>query len=204
MKPFFYDSKKTTCRKREFPTSEPLPDRVERPELPDKLTDCLTGREIPFSNRDNIRQAALRFLIEEKGYSKTDISVDRQVRFEIDGRRMISPVDIAIIFNNKTFMLWKCASGSLVSRERQIIAAARLSEDYEVPFSVVTNGKDLELLDTSSEKVIGAGFQSIPSKEELIKWTESLELRPVNTKRAVFEQRILYTYDSISSPANPE
>ncbi len=204
MKPFFYDSKKITCRKREFPAGGPLPNRGEQPELPDKLTDCLTGREIPFSNRDNIRQTALRFLIEEKGYSKADISVERQVRFEMDGLLMISPVDISIIFNNKTFILWKCASGSLVSRERQIIAAARLFEHYEVPFSVVTNGKDLELLDTSSEKVIGSGFQSIPSKEELMKWTEGRALRPVNTKRAVFEQRILYTYDSLSCPVNPE
>ena len=173
----------------------------EHPELPDKLTDYLTGREIPFSNRDNIRQKALKFLIEEKGYLKTDLSTDRDIRFELDGKDMVSPVDISISLNNKTLMVWKCASGSLVSRERQIIASARLLEDYVVPFGVVTNGRDLELLDTSSEKVISEGFQSIPSKQELIKISEDLTLKPKGSRKILNEQRILFTYDAISCNA---
>lgn len=172
----------------------------ERVELPEKLTDYLTGNEMPFSNRDNIRQKMLRFLIEEKGYLISDISVDREIKFEIEGQQILSLVDISVILNNKTLMLWKCSSGSLVSRERQIIASARLLEGYLVPFAVVANGKDLEFLDTSSEKVIGSGFQSIPSRHELIEISQGLTLKPVNKKKIVYEQRILYTYDAISCP----
>ena len=172
----------------------------ERVELPEKLTDYLTGNEIPFSNRDNIRQKMLKFLVEEKDYLMSDISVDREIKFEIDGQQILSPVDISITFYKKTFMVWKCSSGSLVSRERQIIASARLLETYLVPFAVVAIGKDLEFLDTSSEKVIGSGFQSIPSRQELMEISKGLTLKPVNKKKIIYEQRILYTYDAISCP----
>jgi hypothetical protein len=57
----------------------------ERPEeragFPDTLIDYLSAREIPFSNRDNIRQKLVKTLVEEKGYQKRDISLDREIRF---------------------------------------------------------------------------------------------------------------------------
>ncbi|MEW6108139.1 MAG: type I restriction enzyme HsdR N-terminal domain-containing protein [Nitrospirota bacterium] len=191
------------CRKPDFLdferfSAEGIPE--DRPELPDKLTDCLTGTGIPFTNRDNIRQKALRFLIEEKGYHREDISVDRGIKLEIEGRKILSLVDILIGFNDKTLMIWKCASGSLVTRERQIIASARLLEDYIVPLAAVTNGKDLELLDTYSEKVIGSGFQTVPARSELIEFSKNISLKPVNREKIIYEQRILYTYDAISCP----
>ncbi len=166
--------------------------------LPDALTDCLTGNEIPFSNRDNIRQKALGFLIQEKGYRKEDFRTDREIAFDLDNKKVISLVDISIVLDGKTVMVWKCASGSLVSRERQIIASARLLEDYVVPFAAVTNGADLELLDSLSEKVICCGFACLPSREELLKHLEGVVFRPVKGKKIANEQRILYTYDGIS------
>jgi hypothetical protein len=174
----------------------------ERPQFPDRLTDCLTGKEIPFSNRDNIRQKILRFLLEEKGYRKEDIHVDREIRYDIEGAEMVSLVDIAIVIGNRTVVVWKCASGSTVSRQRQIIASARLLEDYLVPFAVVTNGRDLELLDTSSEKVKGEGFSSIPSRQELFAFSEGFSPKPTNKRKIGNEQRVLYTYDAIACPSN--
>ncbi len=184
------------------PRADALPHAEEspRPLLPDTLTDCLTGREIPFSNRDNIRQRILRFLLEEKGYRKEDFCIDREISFDLDGQKVVSFVDISVVLGGKTVVVWKCASGSLVSRERQIIASARLLEDYVVPFAAVTNGTDLELLDSLSEKVIGCGFCSVPSREELAEDIEKAAFRPVKGKKIVNEQRILYTYDGISCP----
>jgi hypothetical protein len=193
------------CRRPDFITLSSVPapqEPEERPEFPDRLTDCLTGKEIPFSNRDNIRQKILRFLIDEKGYRKEDIHVDREIRYDIEGAEMVSLVDIAIMLGSRTLMVWKCASGSTVSRQRQIIASARLLEDYLVPFAVVTNGRDLELLDTSSEKVKGEGFSSIPSRQELFAFSEGFSPKPTNKRKIGNEQRVLYTYDAIACPSN--
>ncbi len=95
-------------------------------------------------------------------------------------------------------MVFKCASGSVVSRERQIIATARLLEDYVIPFAVVTNGVNIELLDTISEKVIGDSMQLIPTRQELLENSRNLTLKSAKKKKLVYEQRILHTYDEIS------
>lgn len=174
----------------------------KRPELPDKLTDYLTGAVIPFSNRDNIRQKVLRFLVEDRGYLKTDIRVDREISYEADGQKFRSQVDIALSVGGRTLMVWKCASGSLVSRERQIIATARLLEDHVVPVAVVTNGRDLEVLDSCSEKIMGAGFEALPSREELIRYVQDRPERKMKSGKIIYEERILSTYDSIACPAS--
>lgn len=172
----------------------------ERPELPDLFTDCLTGRDIPFSNKDNIRQKTLKHLLGEKDYKKEDFVVDREIAFEIDGRSVVSLVDLSIAVAGRTLMIWKCASGSLVSRERQILASARLLEEYIIPFAAVTNGIDLEFLEASSGNVIGCGYVSVPSRGELLKNLSAFPFKPVNKGKLVNEQRILYTYDAISCP----
>ena len=188
------------CHKLKFLYLTPAPknDNQEKHSgFPDTLVDYLSGMEIPFSNRDNIRQKLLKTLVEEKGYRKEDISLDREIRFEIEGREVCSPVDISIGLGGNTLMVFKCASGSVVSRERQIIAAARLLEEYVIPFAVVTNGVNIELLDTISEKVIGDGMQFIPSRQELLENSGNLTLKSSKKKRLVYEQRILHTYDEI-------
>jgi hypothetical protein len=193
------------CNRPEFISFSPAPAREEpeeRPEFPDRLTDCLTGKEIPFSNRDNIRQKVLRFLLEEKGYQKEDLHADREIRYEIDGSETVSLVDISVVLGGKTMVVWKCASGSVVSRERQIIASARLLEDYLVPLAVVTNGRDLELLDTSTERVTGEGFDAVPPRQELSATAEGFSPRSTKRKKLANEQRVLYTYDAIACPSS--
>ena len=189
------------CHNRKFIsiTQDPKSGLQEkRPVFPDTLVDYISGREIPFSNRDNIRQKLVKTLVEEKGYLKEDISLDREIRFEIEGQQACSLVDISIGLDSKTLMVFKCASGSVVSRERQIIAAARLLEDYIIPFAVVTNGVNIELLDTISEKVIGDSMQLIPTRQELFENTKNLTLKSAKKNKLVYEQRILHTYDEIS------
>ena len=189
------------CHNRQFipiTPSRKIEDLEKHPEFPDTLTDYLSGREIPFSNRDNIRQKLVKTLIEEKGYLKEDISLDRAIRFEMEDMQVCSLVDISIVLGGNTLMVFKCASGSVVSRERQIVAAARLLEDYVVPFAVITNGINTELLDTISEKVIGDSMQLLPSRKELLENSKNLILKSAKKNKLIYEQRILHTYDEIS------
>jgi hypothetical protein len=194
------------CHNIKFLSITPAPqseDQGKHPGFPDTLVDYLSGREIPFSNRDNIRQKLIETLVEVKGYRKEDISLDREIRFEIEDRQICSLVDISIGLEGKTLMVFKCASGSVVSRERQIIATARLLEDYVIPFAVVTNGVKSELLDALSEKVIGENLQSIPTRQELLESSRNLVLKSVKKQKIVYEQRILHTYDDICCNISP-
>ena len=56
-------------------------------------------------------------------------------------------------------MIVKYAPGSLVTRHRPALAASRLIAPYQVPVVVVTNGKDTNILDGSTGKVTGYGFE---------------------------------------------
>ena len=51
-------------------------------------------------------------------------------------------------------MTVKSSRGSLVTRERESLAASRLACDVQVPLTVVTNGQDAEILDTLKGKVL--------------------------------------------------
>ncbi len=94
-------------------------------------------------------------------------------------------------------MIVRYGPGSLVSRERAAIAAARvLNPDYCIPLAVVTNGRDAELLDTKTGKVIGYGLHSIPDHGTIQNMFEQLAFYPPpETKRRDQELRILNVFD---------
>ncbi len=71
-----------------------------------------------------------------------------------------------------------------------------------MPFAVVTNGRDLEFLDTSTEKIRGEGFDSVPDRKELAGISEGFLPSPTKKKKLANEQRVLYTYDAITCPSN--
>ena len=92
----------------------------------------------------------------------------------------------------------KCAAASLGSREREILAAARLLDEYQVPFAVVSDGKTAIVLDTAAGKKIGEGLHAIPSKEEALRMQDSLKHLPFPKERLEREKLIFRTYDSMN------
>ena len=160
--------------------------------------DYITGQTIVDTDDERARQKVARFLVEEKGYSKEDIKVRREIPLNIDGNRATSKVDFVLRLDGKAFAIIIFGPGSLVSRERSTLAAARLVESYEVPFAVVTNGEAAEVLETRSGRVIAEGLEAIPSKEEALERIGALTLEKVPEKRLEKEERILYVFDVLA------
>ena len=160
--------------------------------------DYITGRTILDTDDERARQKVARFLVEEKGYSKEDIEVRREIPLNVDGNRATSRVDFVIRLNGQAFAIIIFGPGSLVSRERSTLAAARLIESYEVPVAVVTNGKDAEVMETKSGSLIAEGLEAIPSKEEALERIRTLYFEKVPGKRLYMEKRILYTFDVLA------
>ena len=163
-----------------------------------ETVDYITGQRIVDTHDERARQKIARFLIEEKGYSKDDIEVRQEIPLYIDGNRATSKVDFVIRLNGKAFAVIIFGPGSLVSRERSTLAAARLIESYEVPVAVVTNGKDAEVMETKSGSLIAEGLEAIPSKEEALERIRTLYFEKVPGKRLDMEKRILYTFDVLA------
>ena len=163
-----------------------------------ETVDYITGQGIVDTHDERERQKIARFLIEEKGYSKDDIEVRREIPLNVDGNRATSKVDFVIRLNGKAFAIIIFGPGSLVSRERSTLAAARLVESYEVPFAVVTNGEAAEVLETRSGRVIAEGLEAIPSKEEALGKIATLTFEKLPEKRLEKEERILYVFDVLA------
>ena len=162
------------------------------------IIDFITGQEQPNIGAEENRQALERFLVNSKGYSKKDIEVDADIDLTIAGEHYRSQVDLVVSIDaGKTrFMAVKCAAGSLGSREREIITAARLLDNYQIPVAVVSDGKTAIVLDAVSGKKMGEGLKAIPSKEEAQIQLKSTELVPLPEERRKREQLIFRTYDS--------
>ncbi len=161
------------------------------------ITDFVTGREVPNVGAEENRQAVEKFLVLEKGYLKEDIQVDVDLAITVAGESYRSQVDLVVSPDGgpTRFMVIKCAAGSLGSREREIVAVARLLDAYQIPRAVVSDGKTAVVLDTVAGKKIGDGLDAIPTRQEAIDELKSLTLTPFPAERREREKLIFRTYD---------
>ena len=166
--------------------------------FPERITDYITGKTIPLMGPEENRQAVERFLVEEKGYSKSDIAVNEKLAVMVMGEEYVSRIDLVIYLNRKRFMAIKCAAGSLGSREREIIAAARLVHPLPVPFCAVSDGKTAIVIETVSGKTLGEGVDVIWSKKKALEIFAGLEIRPMETERLAKEAVIFRSYDMMA------
>jgi len=167
----------------------------------ERLIDFITGQALIDTDDERIRQTIERFLIEEKGYSKKNIEVDREFEIIIGEKIHKSKVDLIVSLEEKRFTIIKCSRGSLVSREREVLSCARILDTYQIPFAVITNGEDAEVLETSSGEVIGLGLEAIPSRYQAIEAIRSIEFKGLPKERIEKEKRIYLAFEAIKCPS---
>lgn len=160
-----------------------------------KTTDFITGREITDTDDERYRQKLAHFLVEKKGYSKEDIDSKVRLEMQIEDKKAISMIDFAIKINGMRFIVIKYGPGSIVTRERPALACARVLESYQIPLTIVTNGEDAEILDTTSGEVISTGLDSIPDKKTILEKFEHTDFPQLQQKQINAEKRILSAYD---------
>ncbi len=146
---------------------------------------------------DAVRHIAERMLLNEKGYADRDIK--RQVGFDVTvGTETVqSSVDFLIVLNNMNAMVIKCAEGSIGSRERHVLAAARVLGATPVPVAVVMDPMSALVLDTATGKVVGEGLDAIPAKAQLAVMTSGKVLQPLAPEKYEREKRVLLAFDAI-------
>ena len=158
---------------------------VDLPKPYKMINDFVTGKEIAEVGSEANRQAVERFLVLEKGYDREDIEVDVDIEFDVAGETYRSQIDLIVSVGSKNIrcMAIKCAAGSLGSCEREILAAARILDRYQIPLSVVSDGKTAIVMDTVSGKKIGDNFDAIPTRTEALEHLKDTSLLPCPEKR---------------------
>ncbi len=163
-----------------------------------ETVDFITGQTLPDTLDERIRQQIARFLVEEKGYAKQDIETRIPLSVTVDNSTGTAVVDFRIRIQKKSVMILMFGPGSIVTRQRAALAAARLLEDYAVPYAVITNGKDAQFMDTASGKSLGEGLNAIISKKNILEEFGRLAFEEIPQNRREKEARILFALDILS------
>ncbi len=161
------------------------------------LADYLTGEELTDTDDERIRQSLSKLMVEKKGYNRHDLEPRKTIESLFNRSFVTSTIELTVSHSGRQFMVIRYGPGSLVSRERAAIAAARiLNPVYRIPLAVVTNGQDAELLDTKTGKILGYGLDSIPDCDSAAALIDQLEfLSPVEEIQKELELRILNAFD---------
>ncbi|MCL7486932.1 MAG: type I restriction enzyme HsdR N-terminal domain-containing protein [Desulfobulbaceae bacterium] len=161
------------------------------------LHDFLTGEELPDTDDERYRQQLARFLVQEKGYAAGELQPRLTVETQFNNQFVRSVIELTVRMADRRVMLVRYGPGSLVTRERPAIAAARILDPaYRIPLAVVTNCRDAELLDTGTGKVLDSGMGGIPDREKLAGMLATLQFEPfVDEHAREREARILNVFD---------
>ena len=161
------------------------------------LQDFLTGEELPDTDDERYRQQLAMLLVEEKGFNTTELLPRLFIETLFNDQLVKSVVELTVCIAGRRVMIIRYGPGSLVTRERPAIAAARLLDpEYRIPFAVVTNLRDAEFLETKTGKVLRTGMNSIPDRKKLVEMMSGLEFESFPDEMArEREARILNAFD---------
>ena len=155
------------------------------------ITDYITGNTVKNAGAETSRQEFEKFLVETKGYDKTDVRVDVPLTVQFKGEDYPSKIDLIVCCNDVPVMAVTCVAGSLGSYEREILAGARLVYDNQIPLAVSTDSRDAAVIDTLTGESVGKGLDSVPSKLDALELLKTAELRPLEENR-VEKEMIIY------------
>lgn len=136
-------------------------------------------------------------LIEKKGYAKEDVRMGIAFEVVLGTEAVWSSADFLVSVDGRSGMLIKCAAGSLDSRQRHAVAAARVIASPPLPVAVVADPENADVLDVATGKVVGTGFGAIPVKEQLRAILAAAGLKTLAPDRVEKEKRILLAFDAI-------
>lgn len=162
-----------------------------------RLQDYLSGETLPDTDDERIRQKLARYLVERLGYAPGELEPRLKIISEFGGNRVESLIDLCARIKGKRLFILRYGPGSLVTRETAAIAAASILEPaYCIPLAIVTNGRDAELLESATGKVLATGMDSIPSRKQAKTLLKELPFVPYSDPlKREQAQRILNVFD---------
>jgi hypothetical protein len=157
--------------------------------------DYLTGETLADTHDERYRQKIARLLVEEKGFHKQDLTPRVPIDIHVDGKQARVRLDLVVTLDERIALLIKYAPGSLTTRHQVALAASRLLAPYQVPFSVVTNGQEADIINNDTGVVVGQGLDKLFSRRTLETQLRSCEDIPVSQRFHEMAARILYAYE---------
>jgi hypothetical protein len=164
-----------------------------------QLNDFITGRTIDDTHDERYRQKIARLLVEAKGYTREQIRPNYPLTVQAAAKTACVPITYIINYIldgvDRMTMLVHYGPGSLVTRHRPALAMARLAAPHPIPVVVVTNGEAADVLEGTTGRLLGSGWEAIPTRQALTRRLETHAWEPIPARRAEMEARIVMAYE---------
>lgn len=163
------------------------------------LTDVVTGKTLPDTHDERILQRIARFLLEEKGFFREDILPRQKLNLTVDGKTGVVTVHFILCPGSLCAAAILYGPGSVVTRQRPALAAARLIGPAIPLVCVITNGEAAIVMETVSGKTIGQGLAALPSREEALLLFQNTKPQALSPERREKEERILFAMEVLTA-----
>ncbi len=163
------------------------------------IKDYITGDDVPNRGAEENRQIVEHILVDEKGFDRADIRIDEKFSIYVENSLYETSLDLVVIIEDYILAAFKIVAGSISSWEREIVAGARiLVEDYQIPFSIVTDGRKADIFDTVTGKKISSGLENIPARSFLENFLKEKKLQKYPKERLERQKMVFRTYDMLN------
>ncbi len=131
------------------------------------LKDYLTNEDLPDTDDERFRQELARMMVKEKGFAKEELEPRLTIETTFNSIFVRSIIDLTVSVGGRRIFVLRYGPGSIVTREKSALAAARVLDwNYCIPLAIVTNGRDAELMETETGRVLASGMEAIPDRAQ--------------------------------------
>ncbi|MFI5204752.1 MAG: type I restriction enzyme HsdR N-terminal domain-containing protein [Flavobacteriales bacterium] len=102
-----------------------------------QVFDIFRNKWVQFTPEENVRQHILHYLVNEKGYKKGLISVEKEITINQLSRRYDA---VCYDVNGNPSMLIECKAPDVAVTNETFMQIAQYNTRLKVPFLLVTNG----------------------------------------------------------------
>jgi hypothetical protein len=150
---------------------------------------------------EGVKQIVWEILIADKKFNIDEISIEPNFRIKLTECEATVSIDFLITIGSDSFMVIKCSSSAIESWERYITAFARAVKDYQIPYAMVTDGKNAKIINVIKGTSAGESINNLFTRDQAIEIMKNFQKIPCPENRCEKEKRIIYAFEGIKCPS---
>ena len=164
------------------------------------IEDYLSGQDIEATTYEDIRQAIIKMLVEQKGYPKENLRPRTPITLTVDGRVYENSVDlVAVADSGEPLLVLMFCAGEVETYARQCVAAARLLPGGPARLAVVTDTRKALLLQVADgTQLEGSSYNALPDWNRLLGLAAQAPAYELDERKKAAEERLFYAFSELS------
>lgn len=151
-----------------------------------------------------IKQKVWELLIKEKQFKPEEIETNPEFKIILGNNEITVHIDFVVNLPSSSLMVIQCSSSSLEAWERYVASFARVIKEYQIPYAVVTDGEDAQIIDVLTGRLIGKSLIELFNREDALNKMKDFKKIPCPSNRLEKEKRIVYAFEGIKCPTVKE